>query len=54
MTFTPITGFAAVTVSTMKSRSTSVFCSILWVIWNVNSEKPTLRSYVPAASQSAL
>ncbi len=37
----------------MKSRSMSVFSSILCVTCGVKSEKPTARSKVPAASQSA-
>ena len=37
---------------TMWSRSTSVSASILCVTCSVNSEKPTARSKVPAASQS--
>ena len=34
----------------MKSRSMSMSASIRWVTWKVNSENPTARSKVPAAS----
>ena len=44
ITRTVASGEPASTVLTTKSRSMSVFSSILWVIWKVNSEKPTLLS----------
>ncbi len=52
MTATETLGSAASMDCTMKSRSMSVFSSILCVTWRVKSENPTARSKVPAAIQS--
>lgn len=43
-TSTPTAGSARLTEATMKSRSTLMSASILWVTCKVNSDRPTRRS----------